>query len=805
MACAAVILALQASSATAWSDLVGLANKHPLTQSQVGELLIDELRCAACHHTTHKPLVERLAPDLSDVGGRVNPDYLQRFLMDPATVHPESTMPNVLATVPEAERNEVAEALTHFLVSQSDHKFQSDQPQQIDVNEGKALFHSVGCVACHAPREEKTRQLTPEEQALVDALEDELPANANVAPKTGVVELGHIVPKYSQASLSEFLFQPLKVRSAGRMPDMKLTVAESESIAGYLLSEQPPQSHPLQPQEKLVALGKKYFAELNCTACHRLGDAPSKPLLASLQNADSARGCLAKVSDGKSPRFSLKDSQVDAIRTALSEPVHPEADQVQIAKTLTAFNCIACHIRDDFGGVNEDRNAYFETSEKNLGDDGRIPPPLTLLGAKLRPEWLKKVLFDGESVRPYMATRMPQFGEPNLRHLPELLSRTDKLKSVELDIPSPENDREQETPEEREREKLLRSAGRELLGQQGVYCVACHNFNGKPAPVNKGIDLMTSFERLQPGWFNNFVRNPGKYRPRIVMPYSWPDGIAVHDKILDGNTQMQIEAIWYYLSLGTSAADPPGIRRIDTVLAVGETARTYRGRSNVAGYRGIAVGFPEGLSYAFNAETGTLSAIWQGDFIRVDRGGQGSGGFNPSAQAIQLAQDVSFVELADEKAPWPLKPVMTKESPANPDPLYPKNIGYQFKGYFMDDASVPTFMYRMDTIEIEDRSMAVLSESSPRLVRTIQFQSPAKRTMWFRALTGEEKALRSESPLQYRTDKLRLTIPDAPVLLRPMLEDEKRPGVKLFELLLKIEVPQGQSTLSITYEPIKNN
>ena len=90
------------------------------------------------------------------------------------------------------------------------------------------------------------------------------------------------------------------------------------------------------------------------------------------------------------------------------------------------------------------------------------------------------------------------------------------------------------------------------------------------------------------------------------------------------------------LSLGTSAADPPGIRRVDTVLSVDETARTYRGRSSVAGFRGIAVGFPERISYAFNAETGTLSAIWQGDFIRVDRGGQGSGGFNPSAPSNSI-------------------------------------------------------------------------------------------------------------------------------------------------------------------------
>ena len=87
-------------------------------------------------------------------------------------------------------------------------------------------------------------------------------------------------------------------------------------------------------------------------------------------------------------------------------------------------------------------------------------------------------------------------------------------------------------------------------------------------------------------------------------------------------TDRQIEAIWYYLSLGTSAADPSGIRAAETTLFVTDATRTYRGRSSVAGFRGIAVGFPEKLSYAFNAETGALSAIWRGNFVRVDRSGE---------------------------------------------------------------------------------------------------------------------------------------------------------------------------------------
>ncbi len=107
------------------------------------------------------------------------------------------------------------------------------------------------------------------------------------------------------------------------------------------------------------------------------------------------------------------------------------------------------------------------------------------------------------------------------------------------------------------------------------------------------------------------------------MPTAWPGGRAVFTKVLDGDTDRQIEAIWYYLSLGTSAADPSGVRGVSTKLEVGDQAVIHRGRSRVAGFRGIAVGLPQRINYAFNAETGALTAIWQGDFINVNWSGQG--------------------------------------------------------------------------------------------------------------------------------------------------------------------------------------
>lgn len=766
-----------------------LPGNHKLTQAQAGSVLLTELRCAACHSgIVRGSLPEKTAPDLADVGARISPGYLQRFLTSPSSAHPGTTMPDMLMSQPESTRDEIAKSLTHFLVAQSKSDFQTDSVEPIDRQLGKSLYHSIGCVACHGPHEPLHK---PEKQHEEPDDEDEdVPATVTPAFKPATSPLAHVSAKYSAKSLSDFLFQPLRVRSSGRMPDMKLTPAESLAIAGYLTGERTSQHEALTPDDRLVVQGKKYFQELNCTACHSLPGITAIRQAGSLKEADLTRGCMSDT-NAKSPRFQLKDTQLQAMAAALREQQDIDSDDLVAAKTLTAFNCIACHVRDDYGGVHDEHNSYFVGSEQKLGDDGRIPPPLTLIGAKLKPAWMKKVLFDGESVRHYMSTRMPQYGVANLQHLPATFSRLDVMEGREIKIPNPES----RTEDEQQREKLLRAAGRELLGDKGVNCVSCHSFNGKAPQLNPGIDLLTSYERLQPEWFDRYLRNPGAFRPRTVMPTAWPNGVASFKTIMDGNTDLQIDAIWYYLSLGTSAADPSGVRSVSTVLAVTDQTRLHRGRSQIAGYRGIAVGLPEKISYAFNAETGTLSAIWKGNFISVNWSGQGSGDFNPASEPVRLAQDVSFLQLEDESAPWPRLPVMTKESRTNLNPLYSRTAGYQFRGYRLGELSIPTFLYRTGTIDVEDRSVA--DETAGRLLlrRILQFESPSEQTVWFRALTGD---IRQVSDRIFQSGQLNLTVPGTETKLRIMPDEPSQS-----ELLLRLQIPQGKSTLELLYEPLR--
>lgn len=723
----------------------GLQGKHPLDAAGRGKVLLSELRCGACHEGIEGPMKQ--APDLREAGSRLSGDYLRRFLSAPHATHSGTTMPDVLGGLSDEEKAKVSESISHYLGS-----LVSDQKPVALKGEAKLgheIYHEVGCVACHSPRDE----------------------NGNPLKSGGVVSLAHVGKKYHEGELARFLLDPLAVRPSGRMPNLKLTSGEAAALEAFLGGGRKMVREPAS--EDQIAEGKANFEKFNCTSCHDLGEA-SKPAGPSLREMKLEGGCLT----GKGVDYQLDEGQVKDIRAALAEAPKETAPD-QIAMTMTRLNCIACHVRDDFGGVAGDLDGFFHTTEEALGDAARIPPPLTKIGGKLRPEWLDKVLYEGMSVRPYMKTRMPQYGRVALEGLPDLLEATDKVPAVDLPPPG------------REDRPMVSNGGHLLLGSDGLNCISCHNYNGKEGPAMKGYDLILTYQRLQPGWFYEFMKDPAAHRPGIIMPNYWPGGKAVQTEILDGDTHEQLRALWYQFSLGRSARDPKGLLSEPDKLEVTDKVHVYRGRSRVAGYRGIAVGYPGGLSYAFNAQNGALSAIWSGEFVTANWRSQGAGDFNPIGRPIELAEEVAFLQLKDQSSPWPLKPVTTKENPVISDPLYPGNYGYAFKGYAFDDSGNPTFRYHCGEVAISDRSMA---DGDRKLSRSLVFDSPEQGVIYFRALAGQVTA---GSGGAFTVPGLKVTLSGGKTILR----DSAREGEK--ELLVRIPLAKGKTKYSINYELLR--
>src|SRR5579885_3374154 len=174
-----------------------------------GQLLLTELNCVSCHQPTDPSLGRKQAPVLDQVAGRVRVGWLKKFLADPQAAKPGTTMPNLFAADP--DRAAKVEALVHFLASTG--SLRHDRLDVKAVASGRDLFHRVGCVACHGPR---------------DAA-----GHAEKAPPDGV-PLGDLQAKYTVGSLAAFLESPHQTRPSGRMPRL-LAGKEARDVASYLL------------------------------------------------------------------------------------------------------------------------------------------------------------------------------------------------------------------------------------------------------------------------------------------------------------------------------------------------------------------------------------------------------------------------------------------------------------------------------------------------------------------------------------------------------------------------------------------
>ena len=293
---------------------------------------------------------------------------------------------------------------------------------------------------------------------------------------------------------------------------------------------------PLQPA--LIAQGKELFNSLGCVQCHQLQKQQKPSSAKAIATLKADGGCLADAPQKGIPWYSLNNSQRAALNAALQAPAPANLDPNEtVTRTMTAFNCYACHARDKIGGVEEDLNKFFVTTQPEMGDEARIPPS-TGVGAKLTPSYLKKILDQGAHNRPYMLTRMPKFGDANVGHLAALYARIDAAPpgpKVAFKVPL----------------KKVKTSAKHMVGPTGFGCIKCHTFAGVKAEGVQGMDLAIMTERLNKDWFHKYMLNPTKYRPGMRMPASWnEDGTSLLKKELDGRAATQIEAIWVYLTDG---------------------------------------------------------------------------------------------------------------------------------------------------------------------------------------------------------------------------------------------------------------
>lgn len=661
---------------------------HPGERSrarrEIGELLVVERGCGHCHVLespggTSRNLPARSAGDLASRSRLLAEAHLREFI---EKSHPGRTVrqvPRTLEPLSNPESDRLSGSLIGFLLGDRDRREAAPltlPPERVRelVEKGRELYHGVGCVACHLPEPGVRPANLPESAALP------APTNSGVTP-------GHRTSRFTPAGLRTFLAGSPSHAGVTHEPRIPLEPDEIEALATYLLRELPGDttSSPPPTARDPGASSGPLDARLSCRACHRpQGEEAKSTRPGSRLEARSLsekRGCLAASPPPSVPDFGLTDLEreqiVEALTAPLEEgrefgtPVHPEAVRFE----LELRGCLQCHVRDGEGGPDPGRSAFFGSSlaQADLGDEGRLPPPLTGVGGKLLPHVLESVLRGEDRLRPYLRTRMPDFG-------PSLAARLGALLK-EVDLP-----RDRVEPE-----RVGRNArGRQLVGSKGLSCITCHALNGQRSTGIPGLDLGRLGDRLHPRWFREFLLSPGAYRPETRMP-------SFFDVELDEETLVPVgeipaavyrdlDSIWVYLLESDHTRLPEGLEKKGSFeLRPVDRPLVFRTFIEGAGLHAIAVGHPEGVHLAFDARHCRPALLWTGRFL--DAESTWADRFNPPA-----------VPLGEGIVKWPRDVLVLRASPKKGSPPEPP----RFRGYRIPPVGHPVFEYQRAGWSVEE-------------------------------------------------------------------------------------------------------
>ncbi|EMI23985.1 hypothetical protein RESH_05441 [Rhodopirellula europaea SH398] len=706
-----------------------------IDSAATARLLVTELSCVACHRSQRSDLKPKLGPNLTAAGTRLRASWIKDFLHSPHETKPGTTMPDLLSNFDESEKTAAIDAIVAFLASCQQpypelkaggaNPLEDEFWNKGDPDRGGDLYHQVGCVACHEPGEEV--EVASSQSSAIDRLLDELDPEeledmglASAARKVDSVPHPELANKYTRQSLTHFLHDPEHIRPSGRMPSLKLTPNEAADIAEYLMQQNgalPKRigdtTKDVTSSEQLIKRGKQLFGSLRCANCHDAGIKVQKSFATELQqlNVDSANSCLQD-KNHLAVDFDLDDFQTEVLVRSIQSGELAEVESYAqtnelVQQRLLMLNCYACHERDQMGGVGRYRKPHFEANSlADLGDEGRLPPGLSGIGAKLTKDWLQKVLAGHPStrLRPHMTIRMPKFPKTTVEAL---------VKNFEL-----ADEATTKTDSDVFGEHVSLAEDGKQLTQIG--CIQCHAFDGQALPGVVGIDLGGVPNRIRPDWFREFVLDPGALNRGTRMPSFFPDGVSQSPHVLDGDADQQVAALWSYLKQSGRLGVPP---KIAEALAASYELKPedhpliLRTFMSGVGTHAIAVGFPQGVHFAIDAKTPRLALAWKEDF--VDARSTWFERFTPPIDP--LGMDAVAVSPGAE---FRFQPSDRSQEPSSPI----------FIGYRLDSKRIPTFRYRIGGTIVEDRNEASRDGKLHRTIRVASDGEPMDGELKFRLM-----------------------------------------------------------------------
>ncbi len=383
-----------------------------------GKRLMVNLGCLGCH--TVRGEGSSIGPDLSNMRGKVRPEWLFKWIENPKQYLPNSQMPVFGLTRAQTQ------LMGNYLLSLEPAK-KTTLPVTLNLADsamakaGADEIAKRGCVGCHDMKG-FARLAAPE--------------LSNIADKTvDLLEFG----KAKSVKRTTFDYMVAKIinprefdsgQFTGRMPKFGLDQNEARAIGIYLLSrtskELPPEfTKDLTIEKSPLVAGRKLYDQHSCASCHRVSGVGGKIgpeltregemvqpswLFKFLKRPERLRWWQ----DSRMPDFHLTNEEATVLTEYLMamsnqpapyEYAPPESLVFPLAsagaKYFSDLKCQSCH---PLGGK----------QSTGGGDVKKLGPDLAMSPRRLKRDWMLRFLKDPQGFSP--GTQMPTFNKPDYEY-----------------------------------------------------------------------------------------------------------------------------------------------------------------------------------------------------------------------------------------------------------------------------------------------------------------------------------------------------------------------------------------------------
>ncbi|MBI1987920.1 MAG: c-type cytochrome [Nitrospinae bacterium] len=397
-----------------------------------GKEIVEKVGCLGCHSMGDKvvqvseDLARDFGPNLTRVAGKVNAQWLYRWIKDPKEYFPKTRMPNLRLS------DEEAKAVVAYLMSLAPKSeipgIEKKIKDSMQIVEGERLIANYGCYGCHEIKGMEKRS--------------KIGVELTTYGEKRVLELEFGYATHVKETWSDWTFAKLKdprqfqtERVIQRMPNFSFTDEEAlalrtllQSFTGEALGVPAKYARQYTEEDLNREKGRRLVRERNCVGCHLIEGKGGK-IAKFYENLTFAPPNLASEGEKvqstwlftflkrpipirpwlqvRMPTFGFSDEDThmvinyfmaaDKAKTRYTfvedERILPEnlqAAQVMIGKQY--LDCFNCHQQGD---------------QKPEGPPEGWAPDLGMARMRLNPFWIVKWLQDPQKIMP--GTKMPTF------------------------------------------------------------------------------------------------------------------------------------------------------------------------------------------------------------------------------------------------------------------------------------------------------------------------------------------------------------------------------------------------------------